>query len=79
MTDTYARTYQLTSKAGQYDDFDEFKVAGQHGQHHNLLDEKLKADKAFKDYYESQKPLLHNCRYETGHTCKSRRCILHDF
>ena len=51
---TYARTYQLTSKPGQYDSFDEFKVAGQHGQNHNILDERLKADKAFKDYYESQ-------------------------
>ena len=51
---TYARTYQLTSKPGQYDSFDEFKVAGQHGQNHNILDEQLKADKAFKDYYESQ-------------------------
>lgn len=51
---TYARTYQLTSKAGKYDSFDEFKVEGQQGQNHKLLDQKLKSDAQFKEYYESQ-------------------------
>lgn len=51
---TYARTYQLTSKAGKYDEFADMKVAGQQGQHHNLLDAKLKNDPQYKQFYESQ-------------------------
>ena len=51
---TYARTYQLTSDGKSYDDFAAYKVSGQHGQNHNLLDNKLKTDSAFKQYYESQ-------------------------
>ena len=51
---TYARTYQLTSDGKQYDDFADYKVAGQHGQDHSLLDNKLKADSEFKEYYASQ-------------------------
>ena len=50
---TYARTYQLTSDGKQYDDFAEYKV-GQHGQDHKVLDNKLKSDSAFKEYYTSQ-------------------------
>jgi 3',5'-cyclic AMP phosphodiesterase CpdA len=50
---TYARTYQLSGDGAQHASFDEMKAAGQSGQHHNLLDAKMK-ESSFKDYYESQ-------------------------
>ena len=50
---TYARTYQLSSDGKQHASFDEYKVKGQQGQHHNVLNEALK-DSTKKDAYESQ-------------------------
>ena len=50
---TYARTYQLSSDGKQHATFDEYKVKGQQGQHHNILNEALK-DSEKKDAYESQ-------------------------
>ena len=50
---TYARTYQLSSDGKQHADFAEYKVAGQSGQHHNLINAALK-DSAKKSVYESQ-------------------------
>lgn len=50
---TYARTYQLSSDGKDHGTFDEYKAAGQQGQHHNLIDAAMKdADK--KAVYESQ-------------------------
>ena len=34
---TYARTYQISGDGKQHADFSEYKVAGQQGQHHNLI------------------------------------------
>lgn len=39
---TYARTYQLSNDGKEHGDFPEYKVAGQEGQHHNILDLALK-------------------------------------
>lgn len=50
---TYARTYQLSSDGKQHADFSEYKVKGQQGQHHNLIDAALK-DSDTKAAYESQ-------------------------
>lgn len=50
---TYARTYQLSSDGKQHASFDDYKVKGQQGQHHNILNEALK-DSTKKDAYESQ-------------------------
>ena len=50
---TYARTYQLSGDGKQHADFAEYKVAGQQGQQHKLIDAAMKdADK--KAVYESQ-------------------------
>ena len=50
---TYARTYQLSGDGKDHATFDEYKVAGQQGQHHNLIDAAMKdADK--KSVFESQ-------------------------
>ncbi|MCH4187234.1 MAG: metallophosphoesterase family protein [Megasphaera sp.] len=51
---TYSRTYQLSGDGKQHADFPEYKIAGQEGQHHTLLDQALKKDGAFKAYFESQ-------------------------
>ena len=50
---TYARTYQLSGDGKQHADFAEYKVAGQQGQHHNLIDAAMK-DNDKKSIYESQ-------------------------
>ena len=50
---TYARTYQLSSDGKDHATFDQFKVAGQCGQKHNLLDAALK-NQEFKNNYVSQ-------------------------
>ena len=51
---TYARTYQLSGDGRDHATFDDMRAAGQSGQHHNLLDEKLKTDPKYKQFYESQ-------------------------
>ena len=50
---TYARTYQLSGDGKQHADFAEYKVAGQQGQHHDLIDAAMK-DNDKKSVYESQ-------------------------
>ena len=50
---TYARTYQLSGDGKQHADFAEYKIAGQQGQHHNLIDAAMK-DNDKKSVYESQ-------------------------
>ena len=50
---TYARTYQLSGDGKLHADFAEYKVAGQQGQHHNLIDAAMK-DNDKKSVYESQ-------------------------
>lgn len=50
---TYARTYQISGDGRQHAAWDEYKVAGQQGQHHNLLDAALK-NSDIKANYESQ-------------------------
>lgn len=50
---TYARTYQLSSDGKQHADFADYKVKGQQGQHHNILNDALK-DSDTKAAYESQ-------------------------
>lgn len=50
---TYARTYQLSSDGKDHATFDQFKVADQCGQKHNLLDAALK-NQEFKNNYVSQ-------------------------
>ena len=50
---TYARTYQLSSDGQQHATFDEYRVKGQQGQSHDILNEALK-DSTKKEAYESQ-------------------------
>lgn len=50
---TYARTYQLSSDGQQHATFDEYRVKGQQGQSHGILNEALK-DSTKKEAYESQ-------------------------
>lgn len=50
---TYARTYQLSSDGKDHATFDQFKVSGQCGQKHNLLDTALK-NQEYKNNYVSQ-------------------------
>lgn len=50
---TYARTYQLSSDGKDHGDFPQYEVAGQEGQHHNILDHALK-DESNRNTFLSQ-------------------------
>lgn len=50
---TYSRTYQLSGDGKEHADFADLKVAGQEGQHHNLINAALK-NSEYKKFFTSQ-------------------------